>query len=204
MSTQPEGIWAPYEAYYIEAMLSNTGSAMASLERVSDVIEEVEHDRCGGTLDRIDPHALIAELQNIVLQAAALSRYLWPVRPGHEARAAHLRAALDVAESSPLRDRGLRNEIEHFDEKLDAYLAEGIAAILCLLMSARFRPMTASPRICLRRITPTPVCSRCWASATASSRSQLRSSACMNSSSVSGRPAGSGTQFDNRHVDVRM
>ena len=64
MSTQPEGIWAPYEAFYIEAMLSNTGSAMASLERVSDVMEEVEHDRCGGTLDRIDPQALIAELQN--------------------------------------------------------------------------------------------------------------------------------------------
>jgi hypothetical protein len=55
MSTKPEGIWAPYEAFYIEAMLSNTGSAMASLERVSDVIEEVEHDRCGGTLDSIDP-----------------------------------------------------------------------------------------------------------------------------------------------------
>jgi len=126
MSTKPEGIWAPYEAFYIEAMLSNTGSAMASLERVSDVMEEVEHGRCGGTLDSIDPHALIAELQNIVLQAAALSRYLWPARPGHEARAAHLRAALEVAESSPLRDRGLRNEIEHFDEKLDAYLAEGI------------------------------------------------------------------------------
>jgi hypothetical protein len=127
MSTPPEGIWAPYEAFYIEAMLSNTGSAMASLERVSDVIEEVERDRSGTTLDSIDTNGLIAELQNIVLQAAALSRYFWPARPGHEARAAHLRAALDVAESSPLRNRDLRNEIEHFDEKLDAYLAEGIA-----------------------------------------------------------------------------
>ena len=128
MSTRAEGIWAPYEAFYIEAMLSNTGSAMASLERVSDVIEAVERDRF--TLDSIDPYGLIAELQNIVLQAAALSRYFWPARPGHEGRAAHLRAALDVAETSPLRSRDLRNEIEHFDEKLDAYLAEGIAGYI--------------------------------------------------------------------------
>src|ERR1035441_8565281 len=171
MSTQPEGIWAPYEAFYIEAMLSNTGSAMASLERVSDVMEEVEHGRCGGTLDSIDPHALIAELQNIVLQAAALSRYLWP--------AGRVRTTTGTSPKASM-------------------------AILCLLMSVRFRPITAYPRICSRRIISTPVCSRCWASAMASSRSQLRSSACMNSSSVSGRPGGSGTQFDNRHVDVRM
>jgi hypothetical protein len=81
-------------------------------------------------LHSIDPHGLIAELQNIILQAAALSRYFWPVRPGHEARGAHLRAALAVEETSPLRNRHLRNEIEHFDEKIDAYLEDGIAGYI--------------------------------------------------------------------------
>lgn len=107
-------------------MLSNTRSAFASLEALDDVITALDEDTSGDPLERIDQHSLIDELQNLILQAAALSRYFWPVRAGHEARAAHLRAALGVGEDSPLRNRDLRNEIEHFDEKLDAYLADGI------------------------------------------------------------------------------
>jgi len=127
MTAIPGGIWPPYEAFYIEAMLSNTRSAMESRERLSDVIAAVEQAPSGDVLERMDVNGLIAELQNIVLQAAALSRYFWPARPGHEARGARLRTALGVEDSSPLRNRDLRNEIEHFDEKLDIYLADGIA-----------------------------------------------------------------------------
>lgn len=66
------------------------------------------------------------DVQNIVLQAAALSRYFWPVRKAHEWRGADLRARFNVAEDSPLKSRNLRNELEHFDERLDEYLENGI------------------------------------------------------------------------------
>jgi hypothetical protein len=69
---------------------------------------------------------LLHNLQNLVIQGAALSRYFWPARPGHDSRAAFLRQSLAVAEDSPLKNRDLRNEIEHFDEKLEAHLGGGI------------------------------------------------------------------------------
>jgi len=120
------GIWAPYEPFHIQAMLFNTRSAVASIERLSNALEQVSRDTPGGALERLDRSALLNELQNVILQAAALSRYFWPARQGHETRAKQLRDALDVTEDNPLKNRDLRNEIEHFDEKLDAYLAEGI------------------------------------------------------------------------------
>jgi hypothetical protein len=124
------GIWAPYEAFYIRAMLFNTRSAVVSIESVSTTLEQISRDLSGDALAQLDRSALLGELQNIILQAAALSRYFWPVRQGREARASQLRAALDVADDNPLKNRDLRNEIEHFDEKLDAYLSDGIAGYI--------------------------------------------------------------------------
>jgi hypothetical protein len=124
------GIWVPYEAFYIQAMLFNTRSALASIERVSSTLEQVSRDTPVDALERWDRTALPNELQNVILQAAALSRYFWPARQGHETRARQLRDALEVTEDNPLKNRDLRNEIEHFDEKLDAYLADGIAGYI--------------------------------------------------------------------------
>jgi len=58
----------------------------------------------------------------MVLQSAALSRYFWPVRKGHEARGQQLRETFVIDESSPLHNRDLRNALEHFDERLDKYV----------------------------------------------------------------------------------
>ena len=124
------GIWAPYEAFYIRAMLFNTRSAVVSIKSVSTEIEQLSGDLTGDALTKLDRSALLGELQNIILQAAALSRYFWPVRRGHEGRASQLRAALDIADDNPLKNRELRNEIEHFDEKLDAYLSDGIVGYI--------------------------------------------------------------------------
>jgi hypothetical protein len=82
------------------------------------------------SLRHLDTNGLLNELQNMILHAAALSRYFWPVRQGHDARAKQLREAFGVIDGNPLKNRDLRNEIEHFDEKLDAYLSDGIAGYI--------------------------------------------------------------------------
>lgn len=41
-----------------------------------------------------------------------------------------LRRQCEIKDDSPLADRRLRNAIEHFDERLDAYLANGIVGII--------------------------------------------------------------------------
>jgi hypothetical protein len=64
--------------------------------------------------------------------AASLSRFFWPSRLGgskkkvlaslKDARAGRLRESFELAEDSPLKNRKLRDFLEHFDERLDQYL----------------------------------------------------------------------------------
>ncbi len=126
------GIWPPYEAFYIEAMLSNTRSAAASIEWVGTTLEAIACDESGESFQELDTRKLLDELQNVVVKAAALSRYFWPAAKGtvHQGRAKHLREALDITEDNALRNRALRNAIEHFDERLDAYIADGIVGTI--------------------------------------------------------------------------
>jgi hypothetical protein len=68
---------------------------------------------------------VLNHLQNVILQAGSLSKYCFPSRNGHEARANTIKAALGVTDASPLKNRDVRNSLEHFDERLDEYLANG-------------------------------------------------------------------------------
>jgi len=132
LSTDKFTIWPPYEAFYLQGMLFNSSSALESIERVTDAIEAIDELAEDEIRSIIDRATLLDELQNIVLQAGALSRYFWPTRKKahHIARAEHLRWALSINESSPLYSRDLRNSLEHFDERLDDYLRNDIVGIL--------------------------------------------------------------------------
>jgi hypothetical protein len=118
-----QGIWPPHRMFYIESMLFNSQAACASISAVADVLAALEQ---GSPSETIDTHAVLNEIQSIVLHGAAVSRYFWPVRQGHERRAEELRHNFEVTEESPLYSRSLRNALEHFDERLDKYLASGI------------------------------------------------------------------------------
>lgn len=119
-----DGIWPPYEAFYIESMLWHTASAQASIHVVNTWIGLVRKDD-ERALELPRP-VLFEQLQNILHQAGCLSRYFFPggrtPKPIHLARAKRLREALGVEDDNPLAKRGLRNAIEHFDERLDEYL----------------------------------------------------------------------------------
>lgn len=119
-------IWAPHQAFYIQAMLFNSESATRSVQHFNSVIDVVLENSPEDPLSAIPVHDLLSHLQNVVMQAAALSRYFWPVRNAHAERGTELRRALRVGDDSPLRSRDLRNAIEHFDERLDAFLAGGL------------------------------------------------------------------------------
>ncbi len=119
-------IWPPYEVFYIQALLFNCRAALASIDRLSHLLEEIANERESKPVETSTSDELLHNLQNTVIHGAGLSRYFWPTRSGHDGRAAFLRRTLAVAEDSPLKNRDLRNQIEHFDEKLDAYLRDGI------------------------------------------------------------------------------
>jgi hypothetical protein len=93
-------------------------------------MEAVERSGSSKPLKEVDPQSVLNELQNIIVQGAAVSRYFWPVKEKYRARGAELRGMYGVSDESPLRSRELRNAIEHFDEKLDDYLAQGVVGTI--------------------------------------------------------------------------
>lgn len=123
-------IFGLYQTFYIQSMLFNCQSAARSIDRIDSVFEKLSHKVTEEDLRKLPTHSILNELQNIVIQGAALSRYFWPIRKGHEERGNHLREVFNVNEGNPLQARELRNTIEHFDERLDVYLLSGIVGYI--------------------------------------------------------------------------
>ncbi|WP_369928488.1 hypothetical protein [Xanthomonas sp. NCPPB 2632] len=99
---------------------------MRSVESVNAMLEAAQKNSPDDLYGSLYGTGLLSELQNLIVHAGALSRYLWAANPEHRWRGAELRGALQIADEHPLRNRDLRNAVEHFDEKLDDYLAGGL------------------------------------------------------------------------------
>lgn len=115
-------IWYPYEVFYIESMFTLTRSATAEVSVFREVVRRIIAN------EDSNRDMLLDAVQNLVTYAGALSRYFWPTdkTPLHQLRGERLREAFSIDDSSTLKDRKLRNFIEHFDEKLDTYLMKGM------------------------------------------------------------------------------
>ena len=67
------------------------------------------------------------QLQTILVSSANLSKMLWgsgtnkAERKAKEAERKPLRDSLQIEDGSPLRDRNLRNDFEHFDERVERW-----------------------------------------------------------------------------------
>ncbi len=112
----------PFEAFYLISLEFCTNSALESAERLIDLVEK----RSSGGQE-FPPQIALNEVQNIINQGAAISRYFWPSENKYRARGEALRKAFDIDDSNPLKDRKMRNMVEHFDEYLDDYLRRNFA-----------------------------------------------------------------------------
>lgn len=119
--------WPPCQILYLESLKTITTSALTSFERL---VEQQEDDKKG----KLSQQDILNELQNIIQQGGSLSRYFWPSKNKDkrkneifQSRACFLRKYFDVDEMSTLKNRSVRNAMEHFDERLDIYLQEPIS-----------------------------------------------------------------------------
>lgn len=115
------GILPTCEAFYIQSVLHVAQAGNDAFERFEQAI-----------VQQLSDAIIVSAVQEALTHAAALSRFFWPVRDRGTtmARGQKLRDAFVMAES-PLRDRGLRNALEHFDERLDEYfLRDPVGAFL--------------------------------------------------------------------------
>ena len=108
-----DGILPYAEVFYIISII-DAGEACA-----------VAYSRYLSECERaVDDAAAASAIHEALGHAAALSRFFWPSRqkPLAKARSVKLRRVFSVDESSPLRTRGLRDALEHYDERLDEFL----------------------------------------------------------------------------------
>lgn len=87
--------------------------------------------RFDGAVEAKNDAEAVSSVHEALGHCGNLSRYFWPSRQNSrrkstfmalaEARGKTLRKIFDVADDSPLKDRSLRDSLEHFDERLDLY-----------------------------------------------------------------------------------
>jgi hypothetical protein len=132
MGTDLTSIPAPFEAFYIEAMLFCTTAVLNAEAEVNAALAFAASHQAESFEWQEGARAAIDGVQEIVLQAAALSRFFWP--PGrasmHRDRGTQLRSAFGLTDSSPLRNRDLRNQLEHLDEHLDRFSSSFSAGVV--------------------------------------------------------------------------
>ncbi|HBO2548230.1 TPA: hypothetical protein U8188_002229 [Pseudomonas aeruginosa] len=136
MEDEAFSIWTPHQAFYIQSMLFNTASAFQSCNIAEKIIQKISD----GKIDPQEKKDILLDcLQNVVNQSGAISRYFFPSRDGvkgtdkktiHRDRGQYLSKVFGVKDDSPLMNRALRNSIEHFDERLDLYLQDGIVGYI--------------------------------------------------------------------------
>ncbi|TGD59136.1 hypothetical protein [Flavobacterium humi] len=128
-------IWFPHEIFYIESLLSITRTILSEKNVVVTVLDQIQEG------DYENGKILIDAVQNICTQAALISKFFWPVSRTkiHKGRGKRLREAYGIHEQNCLKDKQVRNFIEHFDEKLDLYLSEFTAGTII--------PIYVGPRI---------------------------------------------------------
>ena len=60
-------------------------------------------------------------IQNLLNAAANICKALWGAKGKRSVEREALRASIGVTDASPLREVGMRNSFEHFDERLDRW-----------------------------------------------------------------------------------
>lgn len=118
-----KGIEPAHQGFYVQSMLFNAIAAVRSAQTAYAMLTAVREN---GSYEDLYGTRFLSELQNLVVNAGALSRYFWPARADHRWRGAELRQAFQIGDDHPLKDRKFRNAIEHFDENLDDYLDGGV------------------------------------------------------------------------------
>lgn len=117
-----QGIQPPHLAFYDQAIRFNLESAIASTELLVQCLEATNTVENPDSLT--DP--ILDSIQNLLTHTTSISKYFWPIHKGdnniHKKRAQNLRKTFNIKNDSAIRNKDLRNHLEHLDENLDKYL----------------------------------------------------------------------------------
>jgi hypothetical protein len=124
---------------FLTYALTEAAEALRALKEVRR-LSHVSEERQPGVVAR-EWRSIIRELRAALTASANVSKVFWPPRAGVPAtRAADLRLLCNLPDAHGLRSRELRNHIEHIDERLDEWLADGPRPFLTIELVHHIAP----------------------------------------------------------------
>ena len=109
-----------------------------------------------------DPENIVSCVHEALGHSASISRFFWPSGLGkskyrelHLARAASLREMYSLDDSSPLKNRELRDTLEHYDERLDRFLLnEKAGTYMPMATVGRYESQNNPPLFVFKMVDP--------------------------------------------------
>lgn len=92
-------------------------------------------------LDSSDPIEAWAGIQLFLSAAGNVSKILWPPWKKSLARGEELRSLLGIEPQNPLSDRVLRNNFEHYDERIEEWFSKNYSATYTDPVIDPFKPI---------------------------------------------------------------
>jgi hypothetical protein len=103
-------------------------------------------------LTKAEVRDIFRHLDAILSHAGRISLILWPTRESNKARGEILRKTIGVPDDDFLSNRSLRNNLAHFDERLEAWFAETGGD---MIIDFNVMPtVPVNPKVVLRHFVP--------------------------------------------------
>lgn len=122
-----KGVPPPQNLFYYYSILYSAECAVRAFEFYEYLLEH----------ENVDPTQLVGAIQEAIGHVGSLSFYFWNnggnprmeknINEYIKHRSNNLRKEFNLNDSSPLKNRQIRNMFEHFDEKIDIFLINNIA-----------------------------------------------------------------------------
>ena len=121
------GIPPYHEVFYYHSILYTAECSVRAFEFYEHLL----------TLKDVDPIQIVGAIQEAIGHAGALAFYFWntggssrlpnEVKEFIKIRSEYLKKEFNLNDSSPIKNRAIRNTFEHFDEKIDIFLLNTMA-----------------------------------------------------------------------------
>lgn len=116
------------ERTYIEEVITQANFASGALGRINDCIKALENREVGTEERRFVSSEIFRNIHSFLTHAAVVSKILFPAKnkkkPDRVVRGEHLRELLEVDGGHPIMTRSVRDDLDHFDERIDQWATD--------------------------------------------------------------------------------
>jgi len=113
-----------HRIFYIETFIYYFRGIDSCINLINKCIEDFEKHQIENPTEEYPIDIILNSLQDFINFAGNISKMLWPIKKEELfiSRGKEFRELIEVEDESILKNRDIRNAVEHFDEKLDLYL----------------------------------------------------------------------------------